>query len=399
MKKILIVGDYSSPTGFGQVLENITKNLKEDFEITVLACNYNCSLPIQTFDGKVKVYIARSHYGLGEIKNLILALSPDILFTLNDGFVMPQYYYVLNEILNKVCWISYIVFDGSPVDASWGYFLKYIDKIIVPALWQKELLEHNFLPKNSIDVIPHGFDADVFYALKDEEIQKYRKQILSSIPKTTDDTFVMGMIAKNFFRKRWPETIQAFSYFCKTINNDAVLLCYTTNGFSIEEFDIPMIAEAYGVRDKVVILGDKLPLTDEKMNSLYNVFDLNLLISIGEGFGLPTLYASAAGRHTLVYDNSVQKELASYIPGSIVAEANPEKIIFPNDNKNIRFMPNINSLVKHMEEVYNKRNEIRSYDYRESLCLRTSQMSWKTLIPYFNHVFNSADLNKRMAVI
>ena len=55
MKKIFIVGDYSAPTGFGQVLENLTKNLCDKFEITVLACNYNCSLPIKTFDGKVKV--------------------------------------------------------------------------------------------------------------------------------------------------------------------------------------------------------------------------------------------------------------------------------------------------------------------------------------------------------
>ena len=399
MKKILIVGDYSSPTGFGQVLENITKNIKEDFEVTVLACNYNCSLPIETFDGKVKVYTARTHYGLGEIKNLILALSPDILFTLNDGFVMTQYFGVLQSVLDKVYWISYIVFDGAPIDPSWGYFLKYIDKVIVPTLWQKTLLEKDFLPKDSIDVVPHGFDSKVFYALNDEELLNHRRKLLSAIPKTDDDTFVMGMIAKNFFRKRWPETIKAFSNFCSTVSDNAVLLCYTTNGFSVEEFDLPMIASEYGVRDKVVILGDRLPLTDEKMNSLYNVFDLNLLISIGEGFGLPTLYASAAGRHTLVYDNSVQRELASYIPGSIVAEANPEKIIFPNDNKNIRFIPNINSLVKHMKDIYNKRNEIRSYDYRESLCLRTNQMSWKTLTPYFNHVFNSADLNKMMAVI
>lgn len=400
MKKILIVGDYSSPTGFAQVLENLTKCLCDKFEITVLACNYNCSLPIKTFDGKVKVYVARSNYGLREILPLMQVIKPDIVFTLNDGYYMPQYYAAMQSILDKVYWISYVVFDGAPLDASWAHYLKFIDKVITPTLWQKDLIEESgFLPTGSVDVIPHGFDAEVFFALSDEEVLKHRKQILSSIPNTTDDTFIMGMIAKNFNRKRWPEAIQSFAYFCENVTKDAVFLCYTTNGFSIDEFNLRMIAETYGVKDKVVILSDITPLTDEKMNSLYNVMDLNLLLSIGEGFGLPTLYASAVGRHTIVYDNSVQRELSQYVFGSIVADANSEKIIFPNDNNNIRNLPNIASIGKHMKDIYNRRIEIRSYEYRESMSLKQYNMAWKNISPYFESIFNCVKENKTMAVI
>lgn len=400
MKKIFIVGDYSSPTGFAQVLENITKNLCDKFEITVLACNYNCSMPVKTFDGKVKVYIARSNYGLREVLPLAKVIKPDIIFTLNDGYYMPQYYAAMQGILDKIYWISYVVFDGAPIDSSWAYYLKFIDKVITPTKWQKYLIENGgFLPKDAVDVIPHGFDSKIFYALSDEEVLKHRKQVLSSIPKTTDDTFIMGMIAKNFNRKRWPEAIQSFAHFCKTISDDAIFLCYTTNGFAIDEFNLKMIAETYGVKDKVVILSDTVPLTDEKMNSLYNTMDLNVLLSIGEGFGLPTLYSSAVGRHTIVYDNSVQKELSQYIIGSIVADANPDKIIFPNDNSNIRNFPNVMSVVKHMKDIYERRVETRSYEYRESMSLKQGSMSWNNISPYFEHIFNSAKENKTMVVI
>ena len=127
--------------------------------------------------------------------------------------------------------------------------------------------------------------------------------------------------------------------------------------------------------------------------------DLNLLLSIGEGFGLPTLYSSAVGRHTIVYNNSVQKELSQYIFGTIVAEANSDKIIFPNDNNNIRNLPNIISVKKHMKDIYDRRNEIRSYEYRESMSLKQNNMSWKNISPYFESIFNCVKENKTMAVI
>ena len=402
MKKILFVGDYSAPTGFGQVLENIIKNLYDKFDITVLACNYTCSLPINTFNGKVKVYMARSNYGLAELPRLIRHINPDVVFTLNDGYIMPQYYAVMQNYIQNISWVSYVVFDGEPVDPKWGNFLRYIDKVIVPTKWQKDLLEGRFLPYDAVSVIPHGFDPEIYSPADEKDFIEYRKQILKNVPKSTDDTFIVGMIAKNFNRKRWPEAIQAFAHFNETVCKDSVFLCYTTHGFSTEEFDLNFIANTFGVGDKVVLLGDAMPLSDEKMNALYNAFDLNMLLSIGEGFGLPTLYASAVGKHTIVYDNSVQEELSHYIPGSIVADANPEIIIFPNDGgNNVRKLPNIHSVKKHMTDIYRKKDELRTYERREGISLKTRElMQWSNFIPEFEYILEkAANYNKKLAVI
>ena len=78
-------------------------------------------------------------------------------------------------------------------------------------------------------------------------------------------------------------------------------------------YDIVTLLRRYGLEGKADVSVPNFslsqPLTDEQLNRLYNLFDVTVLPSTGEGFGLPIIESFAAGVPVVATDCSACSEL------------------------------------------------------------------------------------------
>lgn len=399
--KVLWVGDYNCPTGFSEVNTNLLHRLKNDPEIDlhVLACNYHGQYPV--FPSYFPVYGCYSDYAQNEIVDVFDKVKPDLLFTLNDGYVLPLYQRLLGGRLNNCWWIGYTVFDGTPI-ARWKDTLKHIDEVIFPTNWQKEQIL-KVMPELKCRTISHGVDINKFKPVEIDVIKKYKSETLG---KDNNDAFVFGMVAKNFERKRYPELIQAFAIFKHKsgikFDRNPMLVLYPTS--SKGQFNLINMVNVSGCKDgdvAIVSPPDSQGLTDDEMNLLYNSFDVNCLISIGEGFGLPTINAAACGKLTIAMDNSVQSELSKYFPMCLVSTDGQSPTWFGLDMEQIRYIPDCNKLAKTMCDVYYKFQDINIVDSIKSQAIKGAKhFEWNNIAEEFRLLIKSyAGRCKKVMVI
>lgn len=350
--KVLWVGDYNCPTGFAEVNKNILHRLvpDEDFEFHVLAVNRECMDPVYPI--YFPIYECKSKYAMDDIVEVFDKVNPDILFTLNDGYVMPIYQKLLGERLNTCSWIGYITFDGLPI-ALWRESLNHMDAVVFPTEWQRQEI-NKIMPSLKCEVISYGVNNKVFKPVENDVIKNYKKAMLGD---KNEDAFVFSMIAKNFERKRYPELIQAFTIFkyksgIKFTRNPMLVLYPTGDRGS---FSLEHMAKVAGIKDNdmaIMHCNSKFGLPDSEMNLLYNMMDVNCLISIGEGYGLPTINAAACGKPTIAMENSVQPELSKIFPMVLVPTEGQAPTWFGLDMEQIRYTPDVKVLAHALADTY-----------------------------------------------
>jgi glycosyltransferase involved in cell wall biosynthesis len=78
-------------------------------------------------------------------------------------------------------------------------------------------------------------------------------------------------------------------------------------------YDLVTLLRRYGLEGRADVTGPNFSLdqalSDEQLNRLYNLFDVTVLPSSGEGFGLPIIESLAAGVPVVATDCSACSEL------------------------------------------------------------------------------------------
>jgi len=403
--KVLWVGDYNCPTGFAEVNKNILHRLVggDDFEFHVLAVNRECPDPVYPI--YFPIYECKTTYALGEIAEVFDKVKPDILFTLNDGHVMPLYQKILGARLDTCSWIGYITFDGTPI-ARWRDALNHMDAVIFPTEWQKQEI-NKIMPSLKCKVISYGVNTKIFKPVEKDIIKHYKKYMLGD---QNEDAFIFGMVAKNFERKRYPELIQAFTIFkyksgIKFTREPILVLCPT---HARGQFNLENMAKIAGAKDNDIVIiqtNSAFGLPDEEMNLIYNMMDVNCLISIGEGYGLPTINAAACGKPTIAMDNSVQHELSKTFPMVLVPTDGQPPTWFGMDMEQIRFTPNCKVLAQALADTYyNCVMEQDADEYNKGIYdmafNAAKALDWDNIAPQFADVIKECvGKNKKVQVV
>lgn len=350
--KVLWVGDYNVATGFGEITENILHNLTPNkYEIHVLACNYNGIRPI--YPAEFPVWGCRSSYALDEIAMVFDKVQPDILITMQDGFVLPMYHQKLGKRVDKCYWIAYPFVDGPEME-KWGRTLNYVNKIVVPTGYQQDLIK-NYEPTKNLEteIVPPGVDGKIYYPFYEQLVTMYKKSMFGE---KNENAYVFGMVAKNFQRKRYPELIQAFSFFLRKhediMDRPAILVVYPT-GQENACYSLANVAKNCGLNDEnfFIVRPEAGILADSEMNELYNCFDCNCVISIGEGYGMPLNYAAMLGKPSIVVNNSVMPYLAKFLK-LYVTDPLKQITYFEHDFEQERHLPDIEKLTDAMYMTY-----------------------------------------------
>lgn len=159
--------------------------------------------------------------------------------------------------------------------------------------------------------VPHGYDPGVFYPDPDRRAE-IREQL--GIP---DDAFLAGMVAANKGnpatpRKGWSPAFYAWSRFAAR-REDAWLYCHTeakpSTGGGIDLDRLAVWTRAQRLRfppDEAWAYG----FSSSRVADLYRAFDVLLMPSMGEGFGVPALEAQACGCPVIASNHSAMPEVA-----------------------------------------------------------------------------------------
>ena len=93
--KVLWCGDIVAMTGFARVTENVINRLKDDFEIVVLGHNWWGDPCEQQNDFKIYPSSNRfqtAPFGEQRIREIVEREQPDIVFTINDMWIINTQY-------------------------------------------------------------------------------------------------------------------------------------------------------------------------------------------------------------------------------------------------------------------------------------------------------------------
>lgn len=310
---ILYYGDSPTvDTGFGVVAKNLlTRFTKMGHKITVLGINgygepydhdkFNMDIWPCDKGGPDQVYAYAKFWRLEE------SVKPDIIFLLNDPWVIQR---VLEfkpknwerEGTTKI--VVYYPTDGGPLQPTWVEMLNTFDAQVCYSKYAEEVVTESNggkRPKNLYQIY-HGVDTDVF---KPVNMTLARQQLHLPI-----DSFIVGMVARNQYRKRFDIMCQAFAEFAED-KPDAKLYLHTVPKDA--GFDIPDLVKQFKLESKLIITRDLISpangISEKALNMVYNTFSVNCLISLGDGYGLPVAESMATGCPQIVSGHSCLKEL------------------------------------------------------------------------------------------
>ena len=245
-------------------------------------------------------------YGVDIIGDKVREIKPDLVFLYNDVIVINR---ILNEFITtrlektfKLCIYMDLVYEYQrPL-----YFQNiqaWADLILVFSDCWKRNLTTMGLPAEKIDILPHGFDAELFHPMDTQTA----KQQMGFAP----DDFLILNTNRNAYRKAHDITIEAFLKFLKKQDYNKKIKLFlnmlqeSSQGYTIldmikvvcmkNEIDYEKV-----IMNHIFIRPSAAYLQDEKLNILYNASDVGLNTCLGEGFGLCNLEHACIGKPQII---------------------------------------------------------------------------------------------------
>ena len=252
-------------------------------------------------------------FGFNKFKEYVETVNPDIIMIYNDPIIVNQFIQQTKDMDKQ--WKLWVYLDQVYKGADMG-LLRNIenaaDRIICfTDTWKAHLMTRLTTPNIKIDVMEHGVDTLVFKPMSDSERIGIRKN-LSIHPNAK----VFLNMNRNSQRKRLDLTVMAFARLLKKLPDEPLHLLLVTGvkpegaafyqplQIYLNELELLGLDNLkYGTRVSIV---DTTPPTayfnDEAINQLYNVADVGVNTSNGEGFGLCQLEHMATGAPQVVLD-------------------------------------------------------------------------------------------------
>ena len=320
---------------FANDLAGVSWSLANDYDVHILGLqtNQDQKLELELCGEKRRVIQHRNwprsndrfDFGRKALPWLLDNLEPDVLLTVNDIQMvqhipevmcpntikvpiidLPAKKFVSSEaVKNKVegeiakfkekfpretKWIQYAPQDGDPPMPQWDTIYRMADKVVAMSKYGQRIFKNYF----NLDVpyIWHGVDTNVF---KNEEK-----------PEPLKDKFIVGNLNRNQPRKQPVRSMIAFAKFAK--DKPDALLHYQMDWNDEFGWPIQYFAQQYGILNRM-IQPKPVGIPRNEIAKTYNMWDLNLMTTAGEGFGLNFIEGFACGVPALGTEYTTSKEL------------------------------------------------------------------------------------------
>lgn len=401
-KRIKVLAYCDSPTcatGFGTVSRNILEALRRTgrYDIDVLAINYwgdPHELPYRLFPTGTNS--DKDPYGRRKITNMIPQMDYDILFFLQDTFILdflpeliPHLKQTRDKPFKSIC---YFPIDGAPKE-NWIRNISFCDEIIAYSEFGRKESQKAYQPVGDMKVIPHGVNIDEYKILPEQDVKDFRKQYFGRL----SDKFIFMNLNRNQQRKDIPRTIQAFVEFRKQVP-DSILYLHMAK--QDQGWDLIEVCKSYGfsITDDVIFpenFGPNQGYPREIVNMLYNCVDCVVSTCLGEGWGLSWGEAMATKTPIIMPNNTAMSEAISEDMGYLVDSGTTPSLwtVLPHDNEVLRPLVDVDHMAETMLRIYNNPEEAaekaeRAYDWirRDLDWQREVGRQW---INVFDDVYNS----------
>jgi glycosyltransferase involved in cell wall biosynthesis len=387
--KIFFIGDSPTvDTGFGIVSRNLLKQLHSlGHEIVILGINYfgepydHTEFPYTIFPTKQNNL--DEMYGYFKFWELYSRLMPDIVFFLNDPWIISTYLEKQPKehpgIATQTKVIAYYPTDAGPIKKEWIELLNKLDaQVCYSNFAEGVVIESNGGKRpDNLYQIYHGVNTKEFYPIN----QSAARAMLH----IDRDAFVIGMVARNQYRKRFDLLMKAFSIFCVDKPEARLYLHTATHdvGYDIGELiaQLNIIGKVFATKGLHPDSG--IPVNE--LNVIYNCFDVNALISLGDGFGLPVAESMATGCAQLVSGHSCLRELVEG-HGGLTAKTS-SWLLHTSGINTWGGVTDVDDIVKKLNILYgNKALRIKlseeGYKY-----IHQDQFTWEFAGLEFNNIF------------
>jgi glycosyltransferase involved in cell wall biosynthesis len=272
------------PTGYGKQTNYVTRFLKSAKHEVAIFAYFGLKGSKMDWLGQIPIYPNPSDdYGIQYCKTFYDDFNADCLISLTDSWVLEK----LPDTMN---WFPWAPIDHDPIPPQVGKTLqnhKGVVKAIAMSKHGAAEMERCHIPHF---YIPHGINCSIFQPDKSKaEIARKRYGF--------DNKFIIGSVGTNVReRKNWVGMFTALAKFAK-YHDDVLMYCHT-DPLEGTGRNLHALKESLGV-EKITYFPNAsnvaTGIEDEAMSHIYNMMDVYLQASKGEGFGIPIIEAEACG--------------------------------------------------------------------------------------------------------
>ena len=326
--KILVVAFYLPGSGFSRVMHHILEGIKEDYEIHYFGIGYTGKV-VREGNLTIYPYITEDldREGLRQLRRIAFDIQPEVFFLLHDLRYQTMYLSVLQDFIGKSTFISYTPLDGKIVESASLSPLAHLDHCI----WYTEFGKNEFQRvlteskikvndvTTSLGVVPHGVDTETFRPLGDKvgdpqcpKRVTLKKELFGHIP-DIDNAFIALNANRIDARKRVDITLEGFGLFAKDKPENVKLYLHFPTIDSGKFHSLMELVDKFQLRNRLILNRDDNgrfgPVSDEKLNRIYNACDVGVNTAMGEGWGLVSLEHAACGIPQIVPNHSAFSEI------------------------------------------------------------------------------------------
>jgi len=411
--KLLVFSDWGD-TGFGRVMKELLPRLAKTGKYEICMIGWVYSGNSYEYDQAKELGIrlemthfweGRDRFGAIRANEIIPRFQPNIVFSLGDVWMID--WISQNKHRKQFNWVLYTPIDRDYLSQYWLQILKDPEALVLYSKFGEKIVNRQ-IPNIRPYIIMHGVDTTIFHPIKN-------RQLLRKDVKFDQDEFIVGQCCRNQLRKSIPRTFKMFKAFnCKTFFSDRTkcqhdircdlcqnfeqderkkktrLYLHMTDGSDANDgrgisWNLNELAKRFKVRPSVTPgLSVSHGLSSVVLNKIYNLFDVHLLTTKREGFGLPILESMAAGIPNIATDYSSCSEL---LEGGGGLGIKIKAFLNDPDDEAESAICDIEDGAEKLEYLFNnpeKRKEIaqKSRKYAEKL-------TWDVTIPQWEKVFDS----------
>ena len=256
------------------------------------------------------------------IRRLIAEERPDAVMIFTDPRYWTWLFELEREIRNEIPIFYLNIWDDLPAPLYNKPYYESCDLLMAISKQTKainEMVLGEAAEDKIIKYVPHGINEEYFFPIREGHehfslLQDFKKNMFQG----KDIDFVVMFNSRNIRRKSPGDVILAYRLFCDKIGKEVAKKCALvmhTQAVDQHGTDLNATREALCDPEYVNVYFSQDRLETPQMNLLYNIADVNVLISSNEGWGLSLTEAMMAGTMIIANTTGGMQDQMRFVDG------------------------------------------------------------------------------------